>query len=551
MSSGMSYSKTLFVVALQLLLFSSRFVANTDQRTKSAERKSSEGSFVENLGGNLDKKKSPQELAQSFCQMMQSEFKELFESKQKRVFPRIVRSAAELCANSEPKQNANDFEQNANAVVKSLGGKAAIAEHLALLRTSVVGQLTSWEEEQKMKLSEELQQNGGKQQQQNAVPLLKQLHGILNKFVSYGTKAEEREAMTQWVNLAKKSGQTLSNFVDEITCRMLTNDNDDGKTKGRHGKEKLREKRSLSAESKRIIVRLGTFLVFAYYIMEPDNEPPFAYIIFAYIHWGKDVKTNEKGNFIFNKLKDQFQAAISENQPKIATVKTVKSICQMMIDSAEFNGFANSTDFHKNHQKYSKIGTAAEQICAIVNAKKGDVAFEQNANSVVQMLGEITKIGPELSSVRIAMVKQLKYLEEEKQIRSHSLLKQLVGILGEFAELLPKESERNALKWIMKMAQEVPTLSLFIDRIVRNFLAFDQKGFFAAGISSEMNETRTIHPRIKKRSTNIYITWLGCLYGAIVLICCQMGPNKPPFVMSIALACVTWLLFLESLNRFD
>ncbi|KAL3071983.1 hypothetical protein niasHS_016066 [Heterodera schachtii] len=284
----MSYSKAFFVVALQLL-FSSRFVANTDQRTKSAERKSSEGSFVENLGGNLDKKKSPQELAQGFCQMMQSEFKALYEHKQKREFPRIVRSAAELCANSEPKQNAKDFEQNANEVVKSFGGKAAIAEQLALLRTSVVGQLTSWQEEQKMKLSEEQQPNGKqqKQQQQNAVPLLKQLHGILSKFVSYGTKAEEREAMTHWVNLAKKSGQTLSNFVDEITCRMLTNDNDDGKvSEGRHGKEKLRKKRSLSADSKRIIVRLGAFLVFAYYIMEPDNEPPFAYIIFAYIHWG-------------------------------------------------------------------------------------------------------------------------------------------------------------------------------------------------------------------------------------------------------------------------
>ncbi|KAL3108254.1 hypothetical protein niasHT_018662 [Heterodera trifolii] len=221
-----------------------------------------------------------------------------------------------------------------------------------------------------------------------------------------------------------------------------------------------------------------------------------------------------------------------------------------MIDGAEFNGFANSTDFHKNHQKYSKIGTAAEQICAIVNAKKGDVTFEQNANSVVQMLGEITKIGPELSSVRIAMVKQLKYLEEEKQIRSHSLLKQLVGILGEFAELLPKESERNVIKRTIKMAQEVPTLSLFIDRIVRNFLAIDQKRFFAAGISNEMGETRTIHSRIKKRSTNFDLSLLGYFCGIIVLICYLMDPiNVSPVVLAITLACVLWLLFLELLNR--
>ncbi|KAL3071982.1 hypothetical protein niasHS_016065 [Heterodera schachtii] len=254
---------------------------------------------------------------------------------------------------------------------------------------------------------------------------------------------------------------------------------------------------------------------------------------FHSINEGKNEKTDEKGSFIFNKLKDQFQAAISEIQPKIASVNAVKSICQMMIDGAEFNGFANSIDFQKNHQKYSKIGTAVEQICAVVNAKKGDETFEQNANSIIQMLAEITKIGPELSSLRIAMVKQLKYLEEEQQILSHSLLKQLVGILGKFVELLPKESERNAIKRTIKMAQEVPTLSLFIDRIVRNFLAFDQEGFFAAGISNEMDETRTIHSRIKKRSTNYDdLSLLGYF-----------------FVLTITLACVLWLLFLELLNR--
>ncbi|KAL3089742.1 hypothetical protein niasHT_025232 [Heterodera trifolii] len=166
------------------------------------------------------------------------------------------------------------------------------------------------------------------------------------------------------------------------------------------------------------------------------------------------------------------------------------------------------------------------------------------------MLAEITKIGPELSSLRIAMIKQLKNLEEQQQIRSHLLLKQLVGILGEFAERLPKESERNAIKRTIKMAQEVPTLSLFIDRIARNFSAFDQEGFFAAGISNEMDETRTIHSRIKKRSTNYDLSLLGYFCGIIVLICYLMDPiNVSPIVLAITLACVLWLLFLELLNR--